>query len=180
MLNLVKIINMQFKLRPWKISDVESIVKYTDNKNITDFMSDAFSSLKIYENALAFIEKANSNPNLFYFAITIDDEAIGGIGISILSDIHSKNAEMGYWLAEPFWGRGIVTEAVKQMVSFGFKNCDILRIFARPFSNNIASHKVLLNAGFVQETKFVNTILKNGIILDEIIFSIRKTDINIV
>ncbi|MDV7400217.1 GNAT family protein, partial [Arthrospira platensis SPKY1] len=77
------------------------------------------------------------------------------------------------WLAEPFWGRGIVTEAIKQVVDFAFNTYDINRIFARPFGTNIASQRVLEKAGFTLEARLEKTLYKNGEYLDELIYSVR-------
>ena len=77
------------------------------------------------------------------FAIDVNGEAVGGIGLHPQTDIHRKNAELGYWLAEPFWGKGIVSKAILEIIEFGFKTYDIDRIFARPFGTNAASQKVL-------------------------------------
>ena len=87
-----------------------------------------------------------------------------------------ENAELGYWLAEPFWGKGIITKAIKQIVDFGFKTYDITRIFARPFGTNIASQRVLEKSGFKFECKFEKTLLKNGEMLDELYYSIRRNE----
>ena len=88
--------------------------------------------------------------------------------------MHRKNAEIGYWLGEEFWGRGIVTEAVKQILEFGFSNLDITRIYARTFSSNIASQRVLEKAGMKPEARFEKSIFKEGQYLDELIYAIRK------
>ena len=83
---------------------------------------------------------------------------------------------MGYWLAEPFWGKGIITGAVRQMLEYGFKTFDINRIFARPFGTNIASQKVLEKTGFVLEARFEKTFFKNGEYLDECVYAIRRME----
>jgi RimJ/RimL family protein N-acetyltransferase len=81
---------------------------------------------------------------------------------------------MGYWLAEDYWGKGIMPEAIRQMVEYSFNNLDIDRIFARPFGINIASQRVLEKAGFILEARFEKTILKNGEHLDEMYYAVRK------
>jgi RimJ/RimL family protein N-acetyltransferase len=107
-------------------------------------------------------------------AIDINGEACGGIGIHPQDDIQCKNAELGYWLGEPFWGKGIITSAILQMVENGFNSFDINRIFARPFGSNLASQKVLEKTGFILEAKLEKTLFKNGIYEDELIYAIRK------
>ncbi|NNK88321.1 MAG: GNAT family N-acetyltransferase, partial [Flavobacteriaceae bacterium] len=90
------------------------------------------------------------------------------------ADIHRENAEIGYWLAEPFWGQGIITDAIKQAIDFAFANLEIDRIFARPFGTNLASQKVLEKNNFILEARFENVLLKNDERLDELIYAIRR------
>jgi RimJ/RimL family protein N-acetyltransferase len=81
---------------------------------------------------------------------------------------------MGYWLAEEYWGRSIMPEAIRQIVDYGFRTFGIERIFARPFGSNERSHKVLQKAGFTFEARFEKTIIKDGYIDDELWFAIRR------
>lgn len=165
---------MQFKLRPFNISDIDSLVKYANNSKIAANLTNQFPHPYTKENGEAFIKMATQNIPITIFAIDINGNASGGIGIHLQNEIHIKNAELGYWLAEPFWGKGIMTKAVTQMVDYGFKTFDITRIFARPYGTNIGSQKVLEKAGFILEGRFKNTIFKNGKYLDELIYAIRK------
>jgi Acetyltransferases, including N-acetylases of ribosomal proteins len=168
---------MTFSLRPWTISDLDSLVKYANNINIAKFMTDQFPHPYTYENGKAFIQFATSSTASKIFAIDINGEAVGGIGIHPQTDIQRKNAELGYWLAEPFWGQGIMTRAIPQMVDFTFHNFDINRIFARPFGTNKASQKVLEKTGFVVEASFEKTYFKNGHYEDELIYALRRKGI---
>ena len=165
---------MNFKLRPWTLDDLDSLVRNANNFNIAKFMSDKFPHPYTTEDGKAFIEIATKDNPINIFAIDIDGQAVGGIGIFLQSDIHQKNAEIGYWLAEPFWGKGIITKAINEIVDFGFKNYDITRIFARPFGINIASQRVLEKSGFKLEGKFEKALFKNGEYLDEMIYAIRR------
>jgi [ribosomal protein S5]-alanine N-acetyltransferase len=167
---------MAFLLRNWSLSDLESLVKYADNEKIAANLMDRFPHPYTIENGKAFLDMVTSvmPPNVL--AIEIDNEAVGGIGLHIQEDVYRKNAELGYWLAEPFWGKGIITAAVPQMVDYGFKNFDIVRIFARPFGRNVASQKVLEKAGFKLEAKFEKTMYKNGQFEDELVYAIRKSN----
>ncbi|MDQ3051983.1 MAG: GNAT family N-acetyltransferase [Bacteroidota bacterium] len=168
---------MNFKLRPFNAHDSASLVKYANNYRIAQFMTNQFPHPYTEESARAFINFATRDNPLHIFAIDIDGQSVGGIGIHPQSDIYSKNAELGYWLAEPFWGKGIITEAVRQMVTYGFKNFDVTRIFARPFGTNSASQKVLEKAGFKLEAKLENTLFKNGEFIDELIYAKRLKDL---
>ena len=162
-----------FKLRPWSPADLDSLMKYANNWNIAQFLTDAFPHPYTRESGEAFIKMATQDDPIHIFAIEVDGEAVGGIGIHPQSDIYRKNVELGYWLAEPFWGRGIVTEAVKEVVDFAFKTYDIIRVFARPFGTNLASQRVLEKAGFTLEARLEKTLFKNGEYLDELIYATR-------
>jgi RimJ/RimL family protein N-acetyltransferase len=165
---------MNFSLRPWTIDDLDCLVKFANNKNIANYMTNKFPDPYTKENGIQFIEFASKEKPHNILAIVIKGEAVGGIGIHPQSDIHCKNAELGYWLAEPFWGNGIITKAIIQMVDYGFMNFDINRIFARPFGTNIASQRVLEKTGFKLEANFKKTLFKNGEYFDEMIYAIRR------
>ena len=139
---------MNFQLRPWSIADLESLVRYANNPNIARFMTDGFPFPYTEENGKAFIKMATANQPANILAITVNGEAVGGIGVHPQSDIYRKNAELGYWLAEPFWGNKIVTKAITEMVAYAFETFEIDRIFAKPFGSNTASQRVLEKAGF--------------------------------
>ncbi|HEX5625978.1 MAG TPA: GNAT family N-acetyltransferase, partial [Saprospiraceae bacterium] len=109
---------MEFTLRPWNLKDLESLVRYANNASIAKFMTEAFPHPYTIEAGRKFIAFATQDDPIHIFAIDVDGEAVGGIGIHPQSDIQRKNAELGYWLAEPYWGKGIATRAVRQMVDF--------------------------------------------------------------
>src|SRR5687767_9138286 len=123
---------MNFILRNWQIEDLDSLVKYADNYKIAKNLTNKFPHPYIAENGKKFIAMAMTDSPVRIFAIDVDGEAIGGIGIHPQGDIQCKNAELGYWLGEPFWGKGIAVKAINQMVDYGFRTFDVNRIFARP------------------------------------------------
>jgi RimJ/RimL family protein N-acetyltransferase len=165
---------MDFKLRSWNLNDLESLVKYANNKNVANFLTDGFPHPYTRENGKKFIELAMKNNPVRIFAIEVDGEAAGGIGIHPQMDIQRRNAELGYWLAEPFWGSGIMTRAIGQTVEYAFETFDISRIFARPFGNNKGSQIILEKNGFKLEARFEKTLYKNGQYLDELFYAVRK------
>lgn len=165
---------MQFILRPWNENDTDSLVANANNFNIARFLTDGFPHPYTEENARAFIAMATKDVPVHIFAIEVEGKAAGGIGIHPQSDIMKKNAELGYWLGESYWGKGIITAAIKQMIDFAFNTYDITRIYARPFGNNAASQKVLQKAGFTLEARIEKNIFKNGEFLDELIYAVRK------
>jgi len=165
---------MNFKLRPWNISDLDNLVKYANNWNIAKNMTDQFPYPYSEKDGKAFIEMATKDDPIHIFAIDIDGQAVGGIGIHPQNDIHRKNAELGYWLAEPFWGQGIISNAIKLIVDFAFETYAISRVFARPYGTNIASQKVLEKNHFVLEGKFDQVLIKDNLLLDELVYAIRR------
>lgn len=164
----------EFILRSWKAEDINSLVKYANNWNIAKNLTDKFPFPYSEDNGKAFIEYATQGDPISIFAIDIEGQAVGGIGIHPQDDIHRKNAELGYWLGEPFWGQGIVTRAIKQAVNFAFNTLYIDRVFARPFETNIPSQKVLEKNNFILEGRFEKVLIKDGVLLDELIYAIRR------
>lgn len=171
-------VKVDFKLRPWSIDDLDSLVKYANNINISKNLTNKFPHPYTTENGKWFIDFATKDTPVHIFAIDVNGEAVGGIGIHPQDDIQCKNAELGYWLAEPFWNKGIITKAIPQIVAFGFKTYSIDRIFARPFGSNLASQKVLEKTGFMFEARLSKTLFKNGEYEDELIYGIRRESIN--
>lgn len=165
---------MKFILRPWQPNDINSLVKHANNFEIARFMTDGFPHPYSQEHGLLFIEMATKDNPIHIFAIEVNEEVVGGIGIHLQTDIMRKNVELGYWLSQDFWGHGIITKAIGQMIPFAFNTYDITRIYARPFGNNFASQRVLEKAGFVIEARIEKNIFKNGEFLDELIYAVRK------
>jgi RimJ/RimL family protein N-acetyltransferase len=167
---------MEFKLRPWQMTDLDALVKYANNPAIAKNMTDKFPHPYTEADGVNFIHFANSNNPINIFAIEVNGEAAGGIGIHPQDDIHRKNAELGYWLAEPFWAQSIISRAIPQMVKFAFDTFAITRVFARPFGTNLASQRVLEKSGFVLEGRFENVLFKNGEFLDELVYAVRREE----
>lgn len=167
--------NSQISLRPWQLSDLPNLVKHANNMNIANFMMNSFPYPYTEEAGKKFIDFANTDNPVHIFAIVLNEEAIGGIGVHPLKDIQAKNAELGYWLAEDYWGKGIMTIAISQILEFTFKTYDFKRVFARPFGTNKASQRILEKNGFQLEAHFKDTFFKNGSYHDELIYAIRKT-----
>lgn len=167
-----------FILRPWQKEDLDNLVAMANNKKIARYMTDAFPYPYTREAGIQFIKRNSKAQPVQVMAIVIEDKAAGGIGIFPQTDIMRKNAEMGYWLGEPYWGQGIITRAIKEMTTYAFDTFDIERIYARPFGSNIASQKVLEKAGFILEAQIKKSIYKNGLFEDELIYAIRRKQPN--
>ena len=167
---------MDIKIREWKIEDKTELAKNLSNMNILNNLRDGLPYPYTEDDAEDFIKAMLSaeKDKVFAFAITLDDKAIGSIGVFRQENIHFRTAEMGYYIGEEYWGNGYTTEAVKQASSFVFENTDIIRIFAAPFAYNTASCRVLEKAGFICEGVLKSNAYKNGNIVDMKLYALVK------
>jgi len=164
-----------FVLREWRKDDVTSLQKHANNVNINSFLLDRFPNPYTSKAARRWVALMLQQKPQVNFAIDVRGFVVGVIGLDMREDVYRKSPLLGYWVGEAFWGRGIMTEAVKLIVDYGFKNLDIVRIQAGVLSNNPASMRVLEKAGFIKEGILRNGIVKNELILDEHIYGILKT-----
>ncbi len=134
-----------FEFRPFRMEDLFSLVKYANDPFVADRLTDAFPHPYTEEHGRAFLERVIAASPPTHRAIVVDGEACGAVGLHAQSDVWKRNLEIGYWLAQKHGGQGIMTEAIKRMVEFGFATYpDIDRIFARPYGSNIASQRSVL------------------------------------
>ena len=147
-----------------------------NNKNIQNNLRDGLPYPYTESDAIDFIQAMlNSDKDATYaFAIVFDGKVVGSIGVFRQNNIHRLTAEMGYYIAEPFWGKGLGTDAIKQVSQYIFKNTDIIRIFAEPFAYNTASCRILEKSGFVFEGTLRSNAIKNGQIIDMKLYSLVK------
>lgn len=157
-------------LREWTFQDAESLARHADNPHIAAMMKDAFPTPYTLDDAYRFINRATSPSASLFIAIERGGEAVGGIGIHPHYDATHRSADIGYWLSESCWGKGIITDAVRSLVPVVFGKCDIVRLQAGVLSNNPASMRVLEKCGFVREAVHRNAVTKQGVRLDEVSF----------
>lgn len=169
---------MDFKIRPWKFEDVESLVENANNFRIAKYLTDRFPHPYTKNDAKSFIDFANKDIPVHIFAIEISNKAVGVIGIHPHGDVMRKNAELGFWLGENYWGKGVITKAIRQMIEFSFETYDITRIYAKVFEGNIPSQKVLTKNGFKLEATIEKCLFKNEEYLDELTYALRRKDNN--
>ncbi|WP_186423237.1 GNAT family N-acetyltransferase [Lacrimispora celerecrescens] len=169
---------MECKIREWQIEDSENLALVINNKKIQDNLRDGLPYPYSVEDAKEYITSMLSadKDETYAFAITVDDKAIGSIGVFRCNNIHFRSAEMGYYIAESYWGKGIGTSAVKQTCRYIFEHTDIIRIFAEPFAYNTASCHILEKAGFQCEGILRKNAIKNGVILDMKMYALIKED----
>jgi RimJ/RimL family protein N-acetyltransferase len=166
-------------LRPWAFNDAAQLAVIADNKKIADNIRDGLPNpytIKDAQDWLNLIMPENNPPR--FFAITIDKKIAGNIGIISKSNIYRKNVEIGFFISEDLWGKGIATSAIKAVTSYAFTTFDIVRVYAESFSDNTGSRKALEKAGFRLEATLKNNIIKNDIIKDSCIYSVLKEDCN--
>ena len=170
---------MECEIREWNIKDAVGLAEMLNNKKILNNLRDGLPYPYTEHDGKEFISamlSANEN-DTFAFAITVNGKVIGSIGAFRQGNIHRQTAELGYYIAEEYWGKGIMTEAVKQLCDYVFSNTDIIRIYAEPFAYNIGSCRVLEKAGFQYEGTLRSNALKNGNVFDMKMYSKLKTDL---
>ena len=170
---------MTCRIRKWELSDAKDLAAALSNKKVQDNLRDGLPYPYTEQDGKAFISamlSADENET-FAFAITVDDMVIGSIGIFRQGNIHRLTAELGYYIAEEYWGKGIMTEAVKQICKYVFANSDIIRIYAEPFAYNKASCRVLEKIGFQYEGTLRSNAVKNGKVIDMKMYSLLKEEI---
>lgn len=165
---------MNFNLIDFKLEHAYSLAFYANNIKIANNLRNTFPHPYFYEDACKFIKSQDS----FTKAIEIEGEVVGSISINQKDDVNCKNAELGYWIGEPFWNNGVMTEAINQMVIMAFNELNIIKIYAEPFEGNVASCRVLEKSGFKLEAILKNNIFKNNEIKDSYVYSIFKGDLN--
>jgi ribosomal-protein-alanine N-acetyltransferase len=165
---------MNIRLRTWVEADLEDLVSNANNPNVAKNLTNAFPSPYLKKDGEAFLQRVMQQKPCEVLAIDLDGKVIGNIGIHPQIDVQSLNAELGYFIGEPFWGKGIAPIAIRLMIDYAFENFPIERIFARPFGSNIASQRVLEKAGFELEAVFPGILIKNGVREDEMIYAVYR------
>ena len=169
--------NNHFELREWQLSDAASIAENLNDIRIWNCVPDFFPHPYLEEDGKQFIESCLSKPKpAIDFAIVVNGKAVGSIGIVPQNDCYRITAEIGYCIGVNYWNKGIVTEAVKQMVNYAFAHLPVVKIFAPVLDFNIASQKVLEKAGFEREVILKQAAIKNDKIVDMHYFSIIKQE----
>ena len=171
----MKIVFEGIVLRPWSFKDADQLANIANNKNIADNLRDGLPfpySLSDAQNWLNSVIPVNDPPR--FFAILFENYLAGSIGIVTKEDIYRKNVEIGYFLAEEYWGKGIMTKAIKAATAYAFSRFDIVRVYAESFADNHGSRRVLKKAGFICEAVIKNNIFKNGVVKDSCIYSVLK------
>lgn len=169
---------MDCRIRTWNLSDAAELAAVISNKKVQDNLRDGLPYPYTEENGREYISEmlAADADQTFAFAITVEDRVVGSIGVFRQGNVHRQTAELGYYIGEAYWGKGIMTEAVKQICDYVFEHSDIIRIYAEPFSYNTASCRVLEKAGFRYEGTLRKNAVKNGKVIDMKMYSLIKQE----
>jgi ribosomal-protein-alanine N-acetyltransferase len=163
-------------LRSWRDDDAEALAAGANNRNVWMTLRDLMPHPYSLADAEAFLRRVSEKGPKHSFCIEVDGKAAGAISLRFESDVHRLTAELGYWLAEPFWGGGVMSEAVRGLVDYAFRTYSLRRIFASVYANNPASARVLEKAGFAFEGRMRQNVIKEGQILDSLLYARLRED----
>jgi ribosomal-protein-alanine N-acetyltransferase len=158
-------------VRSWREDDVAAIVRYAGDLRVWRNLRDAFPHPYTPEEAQTWVQSAPRRRPETHFAIEMNGEAIGGVGLNLKQDVYRRGGEIGYWLGVPFWGRGLATEVLVAMTPWAIETFDLCRVQANVFGWNPASARVLEKAGYTFEGRLRNAVWKDGALTDELIYS---------
>ena len=161
-------------VRTHRPDDAASLAHHGNNRRIWENLRDRFPHPYSLEDAERWIEHARDENPRTNFAIVVAGAAVGGIGLIFHDDIYHRSAELGYWLGEAYWGRGLATEAVRGVVEWAFASFDLARIYAGVLVWNPASARVLEKAGFQFEARLRQAVTKEGVTMDELMYAILR------
>lgn len=162
------------RIRSWRSADAEALARHANNRSVWINMRDRFPHPYTKADARAFLQSVVGADPETHFAIDCGGEAAGGIGYFLGTDVHRRSAEIGFWLAEDFWGRGIMTAAVKALAARAFSRHDLARIHAFVFEWNPASMRVLEKCGFSREGLLRLSVTKDGRTIDQALYSLLR------
>jgi len=162
-------------LRPWRVGDEASLVRNANNRRVWRNLARLPHPYTL-NDADEWIARAGAKLPATDFAIVVRDEAVGGIGIEIGRDVFHRSAEIGYWLGEAHWGRGIATEAVRAITEYAFVTFDLCRLHAGVFEWNPASMRVLEKAGYELEARHRKNVTKDGETIDRLVYALVRSD----
>lgn len=158
-------------VRRWALSDHDALLANANNPEIAANLRDRFPSPYTAADAEGYLARASAGPQPTGLAIEVDGEAAGGIALMMHDDVERTSAELGYWLGQRYWGRGVMTEAVRAVTDWGFQTFPLTRIYAMPFATSLGSIRVLEKAGYVCEGRLRRSVIKLGQVLDQFMYA---------
>lgn len=161
-------------VRSWEWRDRDAIVRHANNRNVWLNLRDRFPHPYTLNDARRWLDMVVGQKPETNFAIDAAGEAVGGIGFTVQFDVARRSAEIGYWLGEEFWGRGIATEALIAVTDHAFSNYDVCRLYAHVFDWNHASARVLEKAGYEFEGRLRKSVTKDGQTIDQLMYAMIR------
>jgi [ribosomal protein S5]-alanine N-acetyltransferase len=162
------------QVRSWKWKDRDSIVHHANNRKVWMNLRDRFPHPYTETDAKNWLESVIGRFPETNFAICVCDEAVGGIGFILQQDVAYRSAEIGYWLGEDYWGRGLATESVGAITEYAFAHHDVCRLYAHVFEWNVASARVLEKAGYAFEGRLKKSVTKAGRTIDQLLYAVTR------
>ena len=158
-------------LRPWRATDVESLARHADDEAVWRGLLDEFPHPYTLDDARQWIEHGSRAPGTIAFAVEIDGEAAGGIGLRLGAGSFRHSGELGYWLGRAYWGQGIMTQAVGAICDYAWRELGLARVASGVFDFNGASMRVLEKNGFVREGVLRAGVVKAGRLVDQVVYA---------
>ena len=162
------------RIRSWRAGDEAALSRHADNRKIWLNVRDRFPHPYTLADAEAWVARAAAAVPETQFALEVDGEAAGGIGLFLQQDVERFSAEIGYWLGEAYWGRGITTAAVRRFTEYAFEAFELCRIYANVFAWNEASSRVLEKAGYQLEGRLRRAAVKDGQVVDGLLYAVTR------
>lgn len=161
-------------VRSWEWRDRDAIVRHANNRKVSINLRDRFPYPYTANDARNWLEMVVGHEPETNFAMDVTGEAVGGIGFTLQPDVGYRSAEIGYWLGEEFWGRGITTEALIAVTDYAFRSFDLCRLYAHVFEGNQASARVLEKAGYTFEGRLRKSVTKEGRTIDQLMYAMIR------
>ena len=162
------------EVRPWRRADAPALARHANSRRVWLNLRDRFPHPYALADAHAFLDLAEAQRPPTVFAIAVGEEAVGGIGLTPGTDVERCSAEIGYWVGEAFWGRGIATAAVRGFSEWALAAFNLTRLYALPYARNAASVRVLEKAGYTFEGRLRRSAVKDGEVLDQLLYALIR------
>jgi RimJ/RimL family protein N-acetyltransferase len=167
----MELVSASCVVRNWKWQDHDSLVRHANNRKVWINLRDRFPFPYTKADATRWLDCVVELTPATNFAIDVNGEAVGGIGFSVQADVCYRSAEIGYWLGEEFWGRGIATQALMTVTEYAFASFDLCRLYAHVFDWNAASARVLEKSGYSFEGRLIKSVTKDGKTIDQLLYA---------
>ena len=164
----------QCTVRDWRSTDKPSLLRLANNRNVWRNLTHRFPHPYTEADADSWLALTAESTHRTNWCIDVGGEAVGGIGLRMGEGVYAKTAEFGYWLGEPYWGRGIMTAAVQATSEYALDQFDLVRLESPVFEWNPSSMRVLEKCGFVREAVLRKSIFKDGNIIDAVLYVLLR------